>query len=421
MIGRIRERGASLPRGVGGTAATNLFIPLVGGISGLLLARVLGPEDRGAFAVLQFVPSMGATLAALGMHVSLAYFVPKFQPSERAGLLRSGLSPIPASTALTLTICVTVLMLFSSFIDEITLQSVIATAPYLVCLVVVLLGQGWTRGNSMFGAWNFLRLLPTGAWAAAVVAVALVSPTVVSFSVALTASGCVAALAAFGFMRSGLRLARHAEPVARRDVVRYGAWSSLTALPRVVNLRLDVVLIAALLGSRDAGLYAVAVAIASIVPSLGTTLAMARFSEVASASRENAYSAATRIMRHSAVASCLAAMVVGLATPVLLSAVGDEFADALPIALGWVFVGVFFSVFRSATEVELALGGVRGVLVAEVGAMSVNIVLLLVLLPAFGLQGAIAAALVSYVVGSAGLLIGLRRHSPSAAASVRHG
>src|SRR6202030_2462068 len=56
------------------TAATNIALAVLGMVSGILAARLLGPHGRGELAAIQTWPSFIASLAMLGMPEAVVYY-----------------------------------------------------------------------------------------------------------------------------------------------------------------------------------------------------------------------------------------------------------------------------------------------------------------------------------------------------------
>ncbi|MFQ5695199.1 MAG: hypothetical protein ACE5HB_04345, partial [Terriglobia bacterium] len=72
------------------TLAANASILLLGAVSGILAARLLGPVGRGELVVVTLWPMALATLGALGMNHALAFFTAR-EPHRRPALLTTGL------------------------------------------------------------------------------------------------------------------------------------------------------------------------------------------------------------------------------------------------------------------------------------------------------------------------------------------
>src|SRR5437899_3096533 len=73
MVTRIRASQRPLTQ----TVATNIGMALVNAAPGIIAARILGPQGRGALAAIQTWPSFLGSLAMLGMPEALVYFTAK--------------------------------------------------------------------------------------------------------------------------------------------------------------------------------------------------------------------------------------------------------------------------------------------------------------------------------------------------------
>src|SRR2546427_12260714 len=72
--GADRASGASLLRPLLGTAGTNFILAALGLLTGVLVARLLGPRGRGELTAIQTWPSVIATASMLGLPDALVYF-----------------------------------------------------------------------------------------------------------------------------------------------------------------------------------------------------------------------------------------------------------------------------------------------------------------------------------------------------------
>src|SRR4051794_34124529 len=88
-------------------AGTQLALAL----SGVLAARMLGPENRGYAALLVVIPSVIAQVGGLGLSLSLSYFIAR-NPDRERSIARAFLRPGLVQTLVLLTIHVVVIMIF---------------------------------------------------------------------------------------------------------------------------------------------------------------------------------------------------------------------------------------------------------------------------------------------------------------------
>lgn len=172
-----------------------------------------------------------------------------------------------------------------------------------------------------------------------------------------------------------------------------------SSISEVSSNRLDQVLILPLLGAYQAGIYSVAVTVASIPLALGHALAASYFTPIARAAgteREHLKAQAARAGLAMGIMSFpLCALASWIGIPVLF---GAEFASAVPVAmvslLGSVaMVAAFLYSMALAAEGK----GVR-MTIAQIIALVSAVTLLYLIGPRYEAIGAAAASSLSYVV-----------------------
>src|SRR5215510_5738094 len=77
------------------TAAANGALAVVGLVTGMLAARLLGPEGRGQLAAAQAWPWFLVTLGSFGLTEAIAYFVARSPSRARAALATGLLLAVP--------------------------------------------------------------------------------------------------------------------------------------------------------------------------------------------------------------------------------------------------------------------------------------------------------------------------------------
>ena len=79
----------SFKRAFASTFAGNLAIQGLGAVSGVVAARILGPEGRGELAAVYFYPGIIALLGILSVPQAVAFEVSR-RPEEEERVLRAG-------------------------------------------------------------------------------------------------------------------------------------------------------------------------------------------------------------------------------------------------------------------------------------------------------------------------------------------
>ncbi|WIB16060.1 hypothetical protein DEJ34_02700 [Curtobacterium sp. MCPF17_050] len=180
-------------------------------------------------------------------------------------------------------------------------------------------------------------------------------------------------------------------------------------MAEAASSRLDQVLALPLIGAAQAGLYAVAVTIATIPMAVGQALGATYFRRIARSEPAQLAS-----VREEAVRVSLSAGLVSFPMTVVASWIGvpllfgEAFEPAVPVA--WIVAGgTTFGIVAFVASMCLAAAG-RGytMTVAQLTALALGTGLLFIVGPAFGAQGAAAASATASLALSLFLVAALR-------------
>jgi O-antigen/teichoic acid export membrane protein len=396
------------------TAAGNAALAIVGLVTGMLAARMLGPEGRGHLAAAQAWPLLLATLGSFGLTDAVAYFGAR-APSRARAALATGLT---LAIPFTLAAVAAGVWLLPRVLPR---QPAEVQQAAMMCLLLVPLltlstaASHALRGVGRYRAWNVLRLVAPLAWLGALLAVrgtgyADVSTLALAFVAATALAAAVLHVYAWRTL-SGPVLADRA---LVRPMLTYSAPTMAATIPRWLNLRLDQLIVIALLDARALGLYVVAVAWSSAAHPLAEVVAHNAVPALAGA--KDPWQRARLVYRAGAVAAIATSVVLLAVTPVVLPLIfGVEFRAAVPVALVMVLAGGVGAVNAVGAECLRGVGRPRAVLFAECVGLAVTAVALPVLVVVGGIVGAACAALVScaaIVVAHARVLRGSREGGP---------
>ena len=238
------------------------------GLASIVLARALGPDGYGTFAVAFSIQWILAALASLGLANGIGYEVAtgRWQPGSA---LRHG---VAGSIALGLVGAAGGAVVIAAAGDS-TLPDV-STAAIVVLMagvplgvaVVVLVGiaialERYEAAAVMLAG----QPIAVAALAAAATIHYGVSATVAAIGIAVVTTGIASVIWA---LRLASKLDRESDakprPARLREAIRFGAQTWAADLFSLLNLRADLILIGALAGAQEAGLYAVATTVVSL-------------------------------------------------------------------------------------------------------------------------------------------------------------
>jgi O-antigen/teichoic acid export membrane protein len=390
----------SLRRAISETSGTNLLGMLLQLTSGIIAARVLGPEGRGQLAAMQLWPSCLVTFGSLGLMTATAYYCGR-EPSSSGRILGTAWFVLA-----TLSIP---LMALGYWLMPVLLKSqnsdVIRTARFLLLLIPVQFSGNLPfnalQGMGRFRIWNLIRPQFTVLWIGVLLAALWfrhrdASFVALGYLVAMSIHCATWIVSMFCCIPGPYR----PEPPLVRPLLQYGLPAVASGVPQQLNLRLDQLLMAAFLPPRLLGLYAVAVAASGAISPVLAAVSQVMFARLAGLSSVvEQGAAAARALRLSALAG--AGLIAGLsvAMPVFLPlAFGSAFRPAIPAALVLTVASGIASLNLIAGECIRGMGLPRLPLIAESLGLVFTFVLLALLLKPYQLMGAAVASLVSYAV-----------------------
>jgi O-antigen/teichoic acid export membrane protein len=379
------------------TALTNMMLGAIGVVTGILSARWLGPDGRGELAAIQMWPSVLAALATMGLHDALVYFSAKHSSESRRYLLTAVLI---ASIAMPVFVAVGY-ALMPHLLSMESARIVRAARVYLILVPLYLfvgLPHQLLRGIQRYRLWNVLRTVFPVLWLFVLVVAVLLGVT----DPARMTGAYMAVLAVAGPLVTWIvwrESAGRGAPTkaTARMLLKFGLPSALATLPQFFNLKLDQLMVAAVVPARQLGIYMVAVAWGSCVPMLSSALAMIVSTQIAAGTSDSERNRRFRLgVCHSAWLIAIPVVLLAAATPLGLTMVfGRAFRTAMiPAAILIVASGV--NALNGALEELLrGYGCPAATLWAEGTAVAVGLPALLLLLPRAGLTGAGLGSLIS--------------------------
>jgi len=375
----------------------------------VLAARALDTEQVGAVAVGQTVGLFAAMLANGGLNISTVYFVRR-RPDDR-GALVGALTAMAIASAL----LAVVLALIAA---PIVFAAVLERPDWGLLAAAALVGAGiigfefagaLLLGIDRPGAFTVIELVRgLGALAATVVGLLLMREAWIV--VAAVGAGSVAA--AVGGLRAASATVRprvHLDVDLARRSLGFGLRGQAGNVFQYLGLRLDLLLVPAIVGLHAGGIYFVVVRVAEVVGQIATAAASFLFPDVAGAADRGSTLTTERATRMTLLLVIVAALAVGIvAGPLLGFVFGPAYASGAPVLLIALAAMVPLSLCRMIAS-DLKGRGRPGLASLGSAVMAAGIVVLdLALIPPWGLIGAAVASLAAYGLSAVALLAAYR-------------
>jgi O-antigen/teichoic acid export membrane protein len=392
-----------------GTLATNATILLCGLATGVLTARLLAPEGRGALAAVLFWPHLITSLALFSLPVSLIF------RRARPDVDRAAIAATAAWLALALSAMGALagwlalpFLLRGSAAASLAQVYLLAFVPFnFLALALLALDQGEMR----FARYNLTRLLPPGVYLVGLLVLwALDAASVASFVWASWLGTALTALVRLYQSRAALR-ARPALSEARR-LLAFGARLHGAALLAVALAVADRFVVITFWDDASLGLYVVALTLATA----GLSLVTGAFNVLLLPRLVLAKDAATqrRIMgetlRYVTLLLTAGTAVLLLLCPWLLPFLfGDAYAGATDLCLVLLVAHLPMALRQVIVHGLSGTGDWRPRILAQALALGTFAALVWPLAGMLGLLGIPTALLVADSVALAYLLVFLRR------------
>jgi O-antigen/teichoic acid export membrane protein len=376
----------------------NIAVAVLSLITGPIQAQVLGPSGRGEVAAVIMTLTITTWVLDFGLTTFLARG--RAQGADAAVLYGTVVSLSCAFSLIGVAAAFPLAHLLGQGRETVELFLVIGLmlSPVSVALLT-LSGVLWGEER-----WRLLGTMRIAGPLLSVVALATLAIvdrlTVTSAIVSLLLASLFSSLLIIPALRGSGRW-RYSPPLAR-EAVAFGAHNWLASVAIVANLRLDQLLMAGLVSSRQLGLYAVATTVAMFSSVFVSALASGLFPRVARGDPLIARRSCRVALALVSVTSLIAAALIPAILPLLF---GSSFQDAVPMALILLFAGVS-SAFVTVLSVSLAAAGnPRATIRPQVAGLLISIPLLLALLPSTGGIGASVICVASGAISAALMLL----------------
>jgi O-antigen/teichoic acid export membrane protein len=394
------------------TMGTNVLMAGLALVSSLLAARLLGPIGRGELAAIQTWPMLLAALMPLGVPEALIYF--SAREPQRAGRWLTTAIGVALVSCVPFALVGYLLMprLLSAQSDAV----VNAARVYLWILpiqAVVGMLPHPLRGRQDLLFWNIVRPLANLVWIGVLTLHILLhmnDPVSISEKnlIALVLLAVPLGLIIIRRIQSPFRPSISLAP----PLLRFGGPLVLSTLPSMLNLRLDQLLMAGFLGSRQLGFYVVGVAWSSAVAPLVTAVGITLLPRVAAVQPEMQASLLAQSTRLGMFLAIFSGIITAVAAPISIPLLyGADFAPAIPVAIILSLAGGVSAFNQVLDAGALALARPRFVLFAESSGLIATLGLLWLLLPSLQLIGAALASFVSYTIVSLVLIRCIRQQT----------
>lgn len=394
--------------------AAQVFGKLVAFPIGILLARSLGAEGKGAFSVLQLVTQFAVVLLGLGTSSSFLFLAGR---RELRGCDALRLSVVFGAAATGLMLGAYVLVgpeavhsLLNLTSGRLLLVSVLLVGPAIVSnfMYSTVFGSGSVRVATMVS--NTSLALQLLAYAGLFFSGALT----IASAIAVWGLSVVGEAVSVSIMGRGVRARDDVEPGVAALFsrgVRYGLMMWMAGLVGQAALRIDMFLLSAQKGTAAVGIYSVAVTFAELLWFIPTALNAVMLPKVSGEGR-GALDVTLRLQRVLWPVTLLTGVLVALGAWVVIPLLyGKEFSGSI-VPLVLLMPGALALALTTMPSAYLSgVGLPEEWTKASITNLVANVAANIVLIPRFGVAGAAMASAVSYSVAAVLIVRSFVRHT----------
>lgn len=418
LIANLRKRRA-IVRALTGTMLGDVTIQLSVLVTGVIVARALGPVDRGHFAFLTLVASLLWQLCPLGVPFALTYVLARM-PTKGLTVVRQLRTSIAVQLIAATVLATIVLAVLTAdrphYVQTGAALVLGVVAPWILFQYCLSILQGLRR----FTPFNILRAVPTAAFASIAAALFLTGQTsFTEITLAWVASQVILVPIALRLAWHSVRAAEEpngGNPPSRSWVMRFGRRSILGASFPSETYRIDQVVVALVLSPSALGLYVVALAFTRLPRFVARSIGIVANPAVASSSdQDEARKKMWRFVGIVIPACGCVTVLLWLFSPRLVTwFFGAEFSEASSITRLLLIATMFYCARRVLSDGARGAGYPGLATVAELVGLIAQLPLFAVFVPAGETKGVayalIGSSTIAFAVLAAALLIpSLRR------------
>ena len=392
-------------RGRSGTAATlqtilvRLLILAINVATGIITARTLGPQGRGEQAAMILWPQFLAYAMTLGLPSALVYNLKRYS-DEKSKLFSAALL---LSTALGIVAMLTGVVFIPIWLAQYSAEVIriaqwfMLTAP-LSLLSVIFIAALEAQGD--FTTSNQVRYL-TPLITLGILSVLALAHALTPFTAGL--AYLLAGVPIFFWMLPRLWNRFHPHWLgfdkSYKRLISYGLRSYGIDLINTLAAQVDQVLVVNLLAPASMGVYVVALSLSGMLSLFQNAIVTVLFPKAAARPVEEVIALTGRAARVNMALSFLTAITVMLLSPVLLRLLyGPDYMGAVTVFRILVIKTLFGGTTWVLAQAFMALGRPGTVTIMQGIGLGLSVPFMLVLIPAYGLEGAGIALVCSTTV-----------------------
>lgn len=379
--------------------ASNVFILGLNVLTGIIISRYLGPDGRGQQVAMIMWPSFFAYILSLGIPSSLVYYMKKKNADS---------GPLYITSLFMGLILGCVAIAIGSIIIPLWMQGYTSEAIDFAVWALVLSPIGiigtiniaalQSRGE--YHLYNFARYAPvisTLILLCVLVVAGHVTPFYTSIAYLLPILPVTAWITIRLVLKYGIMQKNKIQ--AGKKLLSYGIRSYGTDVAGTFSGYIDQILVVGLLSPSSLGLYVVSLNLSKMLNTIQGSIISVLFPKAAGLQQTEALQLTFKVYRISTVVTIIVGAGVFMVAPYLLILLyGKSFVEAIPVFRILIFQSAVTSISWILSQGFMSIDKPGTVTIMRVMTLGLNILLLNILIPLLGIEGAAIALLTSSIV-----------------------
>lgn len=401
------------------TLGSNVFNNILGAITGIMLARLLGPEGKGNLSAITTWPNVFTWMVSFSVALGNTYYL------ARNYELKDKLYTNSILASLVLGLCGFGLMWFimplllANYPAQIVLTAQLLSSSliggiltdYMLGLLQAKGCYGWIAGIRLFVFVGNLLVVLLFAF--------LSVEDAIKVSIGYFIISNLVTILTIGVSQYYLKPKLQPDWALFKETFSYSTKAHLGNFAGLFNSRLDGWLVIVFLSAVEVGWYSVAVTVSFVAMSVTNSLSYVLFPRVAEQGHKQGRELVLKAVAANTLVQLLLCLLIGLASPIGIPIVfGASFSNTvLPVEI--LLVGILFE-----SSAVVIISGLRGLgyplsgTISEVISLVATVGFLAIFLPLFGYVGAAIGSTLAYIVNFLVSFYMLEKHNPGSAKAV---
>lgn len=390
-----------------------LLVYLARFLTSVIVARTLGVEGKGIYALVLMVGSLLVLFFSLGLGNSITYYTASKQYSTRFLFSFSLLATIIISAfGGALFFFAYERYLSARILAGVTLQHVWLILLSLPFSLLTTFLSSIVHGKQEFIEFNLITLSRVYSNLVFQIVSYFLQGGIPGAIWAWLASNILSTLVTLWYVRDDIRLTLTIPRVMLRPLSSYGMKNYITNLLTFFNLRLDTFFVNYFSGASMVGLYTTGVSVAELVWYVPNAIGSALFPKSSSMPKETASRLTAQICRQALFLSTLLVLASALLGPLMIPLIyGQDFAASVTPFL-WLLPGILgISLSKIISSNLGGIGKPQFATYTSIITVIITVVLDLLLIPVYSIAGAAIASTIAYLVSASFLVYWFKRET----------